>query len=37
MTAALAGYGIESAKAARVFAAVQRDGAASVEEWIGFR
>ena len=36
MTAALAGYGIEAAKAARVFAAVQRDGAASVEgmDWL---
>jgi len=36
MTAALAGYGIEAAKAARVFAAVQRDGVASVDgmDWL---
>jgi 23S rRNA (adenine2503-C2)-methyltransferase len=31
MTAALAGYGIDAGKAARVFAAVHRDGVASVE------
>jgi len=37
MTAALAGYGIEAAKAARVFAAVQRMAWPASTEWIGFR
>ena len=36
MTAALGGYGVDAAKAARVFAAVQRDGVASVDglDWL---
>jgi 23S rRNA (adenine2503-C2)-methyltransferase len=36
MTAALAGHGVDAAKAARFFAAVQRDGVASVEamDWL---
>ena len=33
VTAALGDYGVDAAKAARVFAAVQRNGAASVEGW----
>ena len=36
MTAALAGYGVDAGKAARVFAAVHRDGVASVDgmDWL---
>jgi 23S rRNA (adenine2503-C2)-methyltransferase len=33
MTAALAGFGIDEAKARRVFAAVQRDGSSAVAQW----
>src|SRR5512141_2069779 len=33
LTAALAGYGIDEAKARRVFAAVHRDGSSAVEPW----
>jgi 23S rRNA (adenine2503-C2)-methyltransferase len=33
LTAALAGYGIDEAKARRVFAAVHRDGSSAVETW----